>query len=137
MLDRPRSERPRRVNARILVVDDDAAVRSVMRAILESGGHRVAAVGSAADALPVLETEDQRFELLLTDVVMAGTNGPQLAAHACRLHPGLRVLYTSGHAEELLDARGVLASRKHFIAKPFVASELLQRVEEILSEPAS
>jgi two-component system cell cycle sensor histidine kinase/response regulator CckA len=126
---------PKAANARVLVVDDDSPVRTVMRAILESGGHEVTAVESAADALQAIDGEPGRFDLLLTDVVMSGMNGPTLAASARQRQPGLRVLYTSGHTEELLDARGVLSSAKHFIAKPFVARELLLRVEQILADP--
>jgi two-component system, cell cycle sensor histidine kinase and response regulator CckA len=120
--------------ARVLVVDDDAPVRTVLRAILESGGHEVTAVDSAADALRAIDRESGRFDLLLTDVVMSGMSGPALAASARQRQPGLRVLYTSGHAEEMLDARGVLSSAQHFIAKPFVARELLLRVEQILTD---
>jgi two-component system, cell cycle sensor histidine kinase and response regulator CckA len=121
--------------ARVLVVDDDSAVRAVMRAILASAGHDVTAVESAADALRAIDRDSRRFDLLLTDVVMSGMSGPTLAASARQRQPGLRVLYTSGHAEELLDARGVLSSARHFIAKPFVARELLRRVEQILVDP--
>jgi two-component system, cell cycle sensor histidine kinase and response regulator CckA len=130
------AQRPASI-ARVLVVDDDRPVRVVMRAILESGGHQVTAVESAADALRAIDGGSGRFDLLLTDVVMSGMNGPTLAASARQRQPGLRVLYTSGHAEELLDARGVLSSAKHFIAKPFVARELLLRVEQILADPVT
>ena len=69
----------------------------------------------------------------MTDVVMFGMSGPELARNARVKQPELRVLFTSGHADELVEARGVLRSNVQFVAKPFMSDVLLRRVAEVLA----
>jgi DNA-binding response OmpR family regulator len=93
----------------------------------------VAEASSGEEAMRLLERSRPPFDLMLTDVVMFGKNGAELAREARVRQPDLRVLFTSGHSDEIVEARGVLSSEAEFVAKPFRAEELLPRVAEALS----
>ena len=121
--------------ADVLVVDDDALVRAAIAAIVTDGGHRVTAVGSAAEAIAACTRAPQPPALLITDVVMADLPGTELAAHLRALHAELRVLFVSGYAEDRLSQRGVLAEGVHFVAKPFDRASLLAKIEDVLASP--
>jgi signal transduction histidine kinase len=117
-------------HARVVVVEDEPALRAVVKAMLEAGGYSVSAPPSAVEALAQL---DSQCDLLVTDVVMYGMSGPELARRAREARPELRMLFMSGHADELVEARGVLRSDVQFVAKPFTSEALLQRVAEVLA----
>jgi CheY-like chemotaxis protein len=87
-------------------------------------------------ALNAAGAHDGRIDLLLTDVIMPGLNGRQLADRFATIHPEARVLYMSGYAGEALSAQGVLDSSVAFLAKPFVPAELARKVREVLDAPA-
>jgi len=120
-------------SATILLVEDEPAVRGVASAMLASGGYRVLHAGNAAEALSVAEGFAGPIDLLLSDVVMQGGSGPRVARMLRRARPDLRVLYTSGHAEELIAQQGVLRAGVHFLPKPFTRSTLLDKVREVLA----
>jgi signal transduction histidine kinase len=124
---------PAPTQARVVVVEDEPALRAVVKAMLEAGGYSVSAPPSAAEALAQL---DSRCDLLVTDVVMYGMSGPELARRAREARPELRVLFMSGHADELVEARGVLRTDVQFVAKPFTSEALLRRVAEVLAHSA-
>ena len=134
---RPKSSIPAKPGARVLVVEDEPALRTVVKAMLESGGYNVAVAPSPLQALEVLAASKPRFDLLLTDVVMYGMSGPELARNARARQPDLRVLFISGHADELVEARGALRSDVQFVAKPFMTDVLLRRVADVLATPSS
>jgi PAS domain S-box-containing protein len=114
----------------ILVVEDENSVRVFVRAILKRAGYDVVDAPSPADALR--EAETRSFDLLLTDVVMAGSTGPELFRQLVPSRPHLRVLYMSGYAKDtLLDTRR-LGANSGFIPKPFTAGSLTRKVREIL-----
>jgi CheY-like chemotaxis protein len=116
----------------VLVVEDDAQVREVTVRALRAAGYDVyiAALPQAALDLPLEKVT--RLRLLITDVVMPGTDGRALAHELCRRHPALRVLYVSGYTHDAIAERGVLDSGIEFLAKPFTVSSLLARVRTIL-----
>jgi CheY-like chemotaxis protein len=87
-------------------------------------------------ALNAAGAHDGRIDLLLTDVIMPGLNGRQLADRFATIYPEARVLYMSGYAGEALSAQGVLDSSVAFLAKPFVPAELARKVREVLDAPA-
>jgi CheY-like chemotaxis protein len=119
---------------RILVVEDQAAVRDIAVALLERYGYRVTPAAEPADALRRLE-EGQPFDLLLTDVVMPGTNGVALAAAARAMRPDLRVLFMSGYTDDaLLKHEGLQPGA--LLHKPFTPRTLLTRVREALDAKA-
>lgn len=103
----------------VLVVEDDPQVRVVTVRSLGSGGYRVLVAGSGAEALEIAARERGGVDLLVTDVIMPGLDGRALADELHRHHPELRVLYVSGHAEEVIATRGVLEPGTEFLPKPF------------------
>ena len=120
--------------ARILVVDDDDAVRRTIVRSLARSGHEVVAARSGEEGLAVgLAAEG--FDLLVTDIAMPGIDGPTLAARLRERSPDLAVLFSSGYASE--GRVGALErGRTEFIAKPFAPAELAARIAEMLGRGA-
>src|SRR5262249_36197625 len=87
---------------RILVVEDDEDVRSYIAEVLQDLGYRVLTAPDAAVALHMLERPEQPVDLLLTDVVLPGTNGRQLADTVAPRHPGMRVLFMTGYSRNAI-----------------------------------
>ena len=116
--------------ARILLCEDELAVREMTRRILERGGHQVEESGSPERALALLRTRP--FDLLLTDVVMPQMNGKELADQARQIVPDLKVLFVSGYAGGILAAHGMGEESLGFLRKPFQARELLERVRALV-----
>lgn len=120
---------------RILVVEDDPEVRNVLESMLGQLGYRSLIATDAADALRQLENSPD-IDLLLTDVVMPGEmDGPQLAAEVTARHPGIRVLFSSGYAEEALRRRGGDFTTANWISKPYTIHHLAQRLRDVLGTP--
>jgi PAS domain S-box-containing protein len=116
----------------ILLVEDDEAVLNVTRRMLESAGYRVVAASGPDAALEVEAQLTEGFDLLVTDVVMAGMSGKALARVLNERRPGLAVLYISGYTENAIVHHGVVDEGTHFLAKPFGRLELLAKVREVL-----
>jgi CheY-like chemotaxis protein len=120
----------------ILVVEDDAMVRSYVNAQLKSLGYTTLSVGNATAALSIGDS-DTRFDLLFTDVVMPGPyNGVQLAAEMSRRRPGLKVLFTSGYSENALIHNDRIDSDILLLSKPYRRSDLARMIRLALSSPA-
>ena len=129
-------ERRRGGTETILLVEDEEAVRALVREILEGAGYRVLAAASGAEALLRSGDHDGPIHLMITDVVMPGMSGPQLAGRIADLRPRLRILYTSGHADDALAPLGVLERGHAFMQKPLTPDDLIGRVREVLDGPA-
>jgi PAS domain S-box-containing protein len=127
---------PDRGHETILVAEDEESVRRLAATALERSGYRVIAAPDGMAALDAAGAHDGRIDLLLTDVIMPGLNGRQLADRFASIHPEARVLYMSGYAGEALSAQGVLDASVAFLAKPFVPAELARKVREVLDAPA-
>ena len=110
-------------SGRVLLVEDDEVVRLTARAMLESQGHRVVAVGNAAEALASL-SESGRFDVLFTDVMMPGLSGLELAALAKVQYPGLKVILASGWADSKLPNQMPVDSVDPFVLKPYTLDDL-------------
>ena len=121
--------------ATILLVEDDPAVRGVATAILKAAAFHVLAAGDGAEAESASNAYAGKIDLLLTDVVMQGGNGPRMARGLRARRTDLKVLYVSGHAEDLIATRGVLRPGIHFLAKPFSRESLLEKVRDVLASP--
>jgi CheY-like chemotaxis protein len=115
----------------IVLVEDEPAVAEVVRRMLQSVGYTVHVALAANDALRMLAGLG-KVDLLITDVVMPEMNGHELARTVARDYPGLKVLYASGYAEDILSQRGVDERRLHFLAKPFSVHGLLEKVQDVL-----
>ncbi len=115
----------------ILLVEDDAAVRGVTRAILTRAGYSVVEGENGRDALAIIALADRRIDLVLTDVVMPGMGGPELARRIHALRPGLLIIFMSGHTRAMISSEDFSADVS-FIEKPFSTPELLGQLREML-----
>ncbi len=128
------SVRPESGHETVLLVEDEDAVREVVRRVLERQGYRVIEASSGPRALALAANWPHPIDLLLTDVIMPDMNGPQLAAQLSGLRPGIRILYASGYAADALGPMGLGSRDVAIIQKPFTPSELAQRVRQALDE---
>jgi two-component system, cell cycle sensor histidine kinase and response regulator CckA len=116
----------------ILLVEDDPHVQRIVRNILSRSGYRVLTAGGAEEALRIAEEEGGTIHLLLSDLVMPGTGGRELAVQIQKLRPDVSILYMSGYTDDAVIRRGVLEAGMAFIQKPFGAEDLARRVREVL-----
>jgi two-component system cell cycle sensor histidine kinase/response regulator CckA len=116
----------------ILVVEDQAVVRSFIESTLKSYGYRVLAASGGSEAIEVVTRYSGPIHLLLTDVVMPGMNGKDLSELLKELRPELKVLFTSGYTSDVLGRRGVLDDGMAYIPKPFSADSLTRKVLDVL-----
>jgi hypothetical protein len=119
----------------VLVVEDQAEVRAYAVTVLEAYGYRVIQAESAGQALLMFEGQPERIHLVLTDVVMPGVSGRELAGRLEKLHPGIKVLFMSGYTGNVIARHGVLKEDAEFIQKPFSPQQLATRVREVLGPP--
>jgi signal transduction histidine kinase/CheY-like chemotaxis protein len=117
----------------ILVVEDEAAMLEVARRLLEDGGYSVLTASGGEEALRIVAAHEGEIHLLLTDVVMPGMLGKEVAARVAQLRPGIPVLYMSGYAQAVIGPMGDLSSGHAIIDKPFTEAQLLDRVAEALN----
>lgn len=117
----------------ILVVDDDEWVRVLARDVLATEGYRVLEASDGQDAIRVAAEHPGPIHLLLTDVVMPGMNGCELAAGLGALLPGLKVMFMSAYDRDFLVARG-LTPTGPVITKPFTIEYLTRRIEMVLGD---
>jgi CheY-like chemotaxis protein len=117
----------------ILVVEDEAAMLEVARRLLEDGGYSVLTASGGEEALRIVSGHEGEIHLLLTDVVMPGMLGKEIAARVAQLRPGIPVLYMSGYAQAVIGPMGDLSSGHAIIDKPFTEAQLLDRVAEALN----
>ncbi len=120
---------PREIRETILVVEDDSAILNMVKLILEGAGFEVLSAGSANQARLIAEGFPRPIHLLLSDVMMPDVSGPELAKALKQDRPDMRVMLMSGFAD---GAILVLNHGWHFIAKPFLASALLARANDVL-----
>jgi PAS domain S-box-containing protein len=119
--------RPRK----ILVVEDEPVVRWNTERILTRAGHEVHSVSNASEARDLL---DQDFEVLITDIVMPGESGLDLARDSLRTKPDLRVLIVSGYSSELLGGLELEPRKLEFLDKPFTGPQLVERLNRLVAE---
>lgn len=116
----------------VLVVDDEDVVRSVIRDFLERHGYTVLEAREGMEALELWQKHKGEIHLLLTDVVMPGMNGPELARQLLALRPGLRVLYMSGYTDSAHVHDSIFTTGAAYLQKPFSMDLLLRKVHEVL-----
>jgi len=120
----------------ILLVEDDAKVRAIAARSLRDRGYQVTEASNGAEALRIIGTRIGDFDLVVTDVVMPQMGGRELAEHLLARRPDVKILYTSGYAEDAIAHGGVLERGVAFLAKPYAPSALARKVREILDEDA-
>jgi CheY-like chemotaxis protein len=114
------------------VVEDDDTVRSMTRQALQSLGYSVLEARGGNEALRICGSHSGAIDLLLTDVVMPGMSGRQVAEAIAKARPAIRVLYVSGYTDDAVIRHGVRRSEAAFLQKPFTQTALAQRVREVL-----
>ncbi len=121
----------------VLVVEDEPLVRELAVASLRERGYDVLDAPTAEQALELLRSRPGRIHLLLTDVIMPGMSGKQIAQEAVRLRPGIGVLYTSGYTDNVVVHHGMLDEGIHFLQKPYTPGTLALKVREVLQQVAA
>jgi len=116
----------------VLLVEDDTGVREFTRRVLVQLGYHVLAAHNGEEALSLAREYGEQIWLLLTDVVLPGINGRQVAEALARERPGLKVLYASGYTHDTIMNQGALEQNLHFISKPFSAKSLAHKLRERL-----
>ncbi len=115
------------VTATILIADDEAALRHAITEILRSNGYKVLEAESSTEALELARQHQGQLEILLTDIVMPGLRGPELARRVAKVHPEVQIVYMSGYAEGLPEAQ--LPENSTFLQKPFRFATLLEQLK--------
>jgi PAS domain S-box-containing protein len=128
---------PRGKGETLLVVEDEPMILNVAVEILQELGYAVLSADQPAAALELVRQHGPRIRLLLTDVIMPGMNGRELAEKARAAYPDLRVLFMSGYTSDVMEGRGLLEEDVPFLKKPFSHAEISRRVREALDGPAS
>jgi CheY-like chemotaxis protein len=114
------------------VVDDEPDVRAVIARTLREEGYRVLEAGTADEALAVAARDAATLDLLVTDLVMPHMSGGALAKQVRQLRPELGVLFTSGHADDVMRQRGLLEEGQSFLQKPYSPETLAIHVRRLL-----
>jgi two-component system, cell cycle sensor histidine kinase and response regulator CckA len=117
----------------VLLVEDQAPLQALSRAILDKLGYTVLAAADAEEAMRVACAFPGRINLLLTDVVMPGANGVELANKLKPLRPDMKVLYVSGYAQDAFAESGLISTNDEAMDKPFTPEELAQKIRKILN----
>jgi CheY-like chemotaxis protein len=112
----------------VLIVEDEAALRKLVRRVLEADGKRVLEAADGHEALAHLDREDGAIDLLITDIVMPGMNGPELVEQVSARWPHLRVVYSSGYTDSRLAGRGFDENAVDLLRKPYTVDDLRRRV---------
>ena len=135
-------EKPRRSSPKLpatgtetlLVVEDEAGVRTIIQEMLVALGYTVLTAADGEEALAIHTQHTGKLHLLITDIVMPNLNGAELANRLCEARPGLKVLFMSGFAQQGLSDRGLMNSGMEFLAKPFNVFGLSTKVREALDK---
>ncbi|HEY5191461.1 MAG TPA: response regulator, partial [Candidatus Deferrimicrobium sp.] len=118
----------------VLLVEDEHTVRNLCSRILGGLGYQVMQARSGAEAVVAAAERADRIDLLLTDVVMPGMSGKELATRLVRHHPEMKVLFMSGYTDDAIVHHGVLDEGVSFIGKPYTPSALARKVREVLEK---
>jgi signal transduction histidine kinase/ActR/RegA family two-component response regulator len=116
----------------VLVVEDEEAVRSMTARLLQSEGYRVLTAANGQEALELLQPNQERLDLMITDVAMPAMNGRELAEQVLQLYPELPVLFTSGYTDDEMVRRGLIEPHHPFLSKPFSPDVLASIVRQMI-----
>jgi PAS domain S-box-containing protein len=121
----------------VLLVEDNEVVRKIAHQILQRSGYAVLEAVDGEDALRRYEQHPEPIRLLLTDVIMPGINGRELAERLAARHPTMKVLFMSGYTDDVLSRHGGLGLDTAFLEKPFTCDALLLKIHEVLDRPTA
>lgn len=119
----------------IMVVEDEEAIRAVVRRFLEREGYLVLDAANGQEALARIAAHEGALDLVMTDVVMPGMTGVELATRLRQAYPRLRILLTSGYSADVVGDRFSPGPDWHFVSKPFTVRELAAEIRKALSTP--
>jgi PAS domain S-box-containing protein len=131
------SGRVNRGSETILLVEDETAVRYMLRDALNNAGYRVWEACHGADAIEHWAPSIDRIDLVVTDIVMPVMNGVRLIEELRKRRPGIKVICMSGHSEDILNRQRELDPAPELLRKPFLPAALVRRVREVLDAPAA
>jgi CheY-like chemotaxis protein len=117
----------------ILLVEDDRGVAALVSRSLERTGYNVLVASHGEQALAILRSRERPIDLLLTDIVMPGMNGRELAEKVTLERPGTPVLFMSGYSNDAILKHGIETASVNFIQKPFAVDDLARKIREILT----
>jgi PAS domain S-box-containing protein len=129
------ADSPSKGSETILVVEDEPSVREMLSSMLDIAGYRVFLASDGQEALSVLATRVGAIDLLITDVIMPGMSGVELAANVTQISPGTRVLYMSGYTYDVIAQGGALEEGTLLLQKPFRMDTLERTVRSALAKP--
>ncbi len=115
-----------------MLVEDEECVRQLVKDTLQSRGYTVLEASHGEAAMKIAAAHQNQIHILITDVVMPGMSGRELANLLCKKRPGIKVLFLSGYTEDTIIHQGVLDSGPAFLQKPFTLQALSRKVREIL-----
>lgn len=118
----------------VLVVEDEPTLRSASREFLETRGYRVLEAGEGAEALRICQSHRGPIDLLVTDVIMPGMNGIELAKSVLAARPEIRIIYMSGYTDQTVD-KGALAPGSLFLQKPCNLPVLARAIRKAMDTP--
>jgi CheY-like chemotaxis protein len=116
----------------ILLAEDAEDLRELISTFMSRNGYTVLAANSSNEAIELAERDDQPIHLLLTDMVMPGINGRELANRLTLKRPGMRVLYMSGYTSDVIIDQGVIEAGIFLLEKPFSEAALMRKLREVL-----
>jgi CheY-like chemotaxis protein len=117
----------------VLLVEDEKGVRQLAREYLETSGYRVIEAEDGHTALELAAMHAGTIDVLLTDVVMPGIGGRELAERVAQIRPGIKILYMTGYTDRAIVHHGVLATDAVLLQKPFTLATLAAKLREILT----
>jgi CheY-like chemotaxis protein len=132
----PRDAPPPEDAATVLVVEDEGAVRRIVRRLLEQRGYRVLEATNGGEALDLFERHWPTIRLLVTDIMMPGVDGRELVVRLRQRAPALRVLFMSGYSGDAVTTNGELVPGAAFMEKPFTIETFTRRIEDAMGDRA-
>lgn len=123
-------------NENILLVEDDSNVREISSEKLKSVGYKVNEAANGLQALKIIKSNNQKFDLLVTDLIMPFMNGKELANKIIDIHPDIKVLFCSGYTDRQISVNGTLDKGINFLPKPYSGNDLLIKIRQVLDSQA-
>jgi two-component system, cell cycle sensor histidine kinase and response regulator CckA len=121
----------------VLLVEDEAALRAIVAETLRMSGYEVLEAGDPAEGLALAARSPRPLGLVITDVVLPGQSGPEMALQIRKSQPGVRILLISGYPDRASDASASIEPGTPFLGKPFTIDTLLRKVREVLGPPSA
>jgi two-component system cell cycle sensor histidine kinase/response regulator CckA len=119
----------------VLLVEDEPEVRRLVEKLLGMKGYDVLSAASPAEAIALSRRHQAAIHILVTDVIMPGMNGRELARALAASRPSMRVLYMSGYTDAAVTQQGILDPGTAFLSKPFTPDALARKLREVLEAP--